>query len=167
MADESGWNPPLGKEQHSTSPSRDTPHAATPQRLSLLLAEDNLPDALLVREAIRMEGLPVEVHIASDGERAVDFLARAEKDPDLPLPHVLLLDLNLPKIDGFEVLRRVRANEKWRHIPVIVVTSSDSPEDRNTAAQLGASYFRKPTSYAEFLKIGAVLRRVLEDSNLL
>jgi len=167
MADESGSNPPPEKGQLSTSPSRGTPHGRTPKQLSLLLAEDNLPDALLIREAIKREGLPVEVHIVPDGERAVDFIARAGQHPDLPLPHVLLLDLNLPKIDGFEVLRRIRANEKCKHIPVIVVTSSDSPEDRNTAAQLGASYFRKPTSYEEFLKIGAVLRRVLEESDLL
>jgi CheY-like chemotaxis protein len=131
------------------------------------LAEDNLPDALLVREAIQAEKLPLEVHIVPDGELALDFLERAEKDPQTPAPHVLLLDLNLPKIDGFEVLRRVRVSEKFRNIPVLFVTSSDSPGDRREAAKLGASYFRKPVSYQEFLKIGPVLRRFLEDSGLL
>ena len=131
------------------------------------MAEDNLPDALLVREAIQAEKLPLEVHIVPDGELALDFLERAEKDPSTPSPHVLLLDLNLPKIDGFEVLRRVRATEKFKNIPVLFVTSSDSPGDRNEAARLGASYFRKPVSYEEFVKIGAVLRRFLEDNGLL
>ena len=131
------------------------------------MAEDNLPDALLVREAIQAEKLPLEVHIVPDGELALDFLERAEKDPATPSPHVLLLDLNLPKIDGFEVLRRVRATEKFKNIPVLFVTSSDSPGDRSEAARLGASYFRKPVSYEEFVKIGAVLRRFLEDSGLL
>ena len=73
----------------------------------------------------------------------------------------------IPKIDGFEVLRRVRASEKFKNIPALFVTSSDSPLDRSEAAHLGASYFRKPVSYEEFVKIGAVLRRFLEDNGLL
>ncbi len=135
--------------------------------MNLLLAEDNLPDALLVREAIQAEDLGVDVHIVADGELAVDFVARAAMDPDAPIPHVMLLDLNLPKVDGFEVLRRVRAIEKFKTIPVIIVTSSDSPEDRSEAAKLGASYFRKPVSYEEFLKIGVVLRHFLKANSLL
>jgi chemotaxis family two-component system response regulator Rcp1 len=137
------------------------------RRLNLLLAEDNLPDALLVREAIRMEDLPLEVHIASDGERAIDFISRAEKDPNAPFPDLLLLDLNLPKVDGFEVLRRIRGSERCKTIPVLIVTSSDSPTDRSEAAKLGASYFRKPVSYSEFVKIGAFLRQLLKDRGLL
>jgi DNA-binding response OmpR family regulator len=132
-----------------------------------LLAEDNLPDALLVREAIRIENLPLVVHIAPDGERAIDLIVRAENDPDAPCPHVLLLDINLPRIDGFDVLRRIRASEKLKDIPVIMVTSSDSPADRSAAAKLGARYFRKPVTYDEFLKIGGLLRQVLEQSGLL
>jgi DNA-binding response OmpR family regulator len=136
-------------------------------RLNLLLAEDNLPDALMVREAIKLEGLPVDVHIAGDGEAAVDFVMRAETDASAPCPQVLVLDLNLPKVDGFEVLRRIRRSEKCKDIPILVVTSSDSQTDRNEAAKLGASYFRKPVSYDEFVKIGAVLRKFLEESGLM
>jgi DNA-binding response OmpR family regulator len=132
-----------------------------------LLAEDNLPDALLVREAIRTESLPLEVFIVPDGERAIDFITRAESDPDAPSPQVVLLDLNLPRIDGFEVLRRLRATKKFQNTPVLVVTSSDSPSDRNEAARLGASYFRKPVTYEEFLGIGRFLRQFLERSGLL
>jgi DNA-binding response OmpR family regulator len=132
------------------------------------LAEDNLPDALLVREAIKLENLPLEVHVASDGERAVDWIAKVERgDPDVPRPHVFLLDLNLPRVDGFEILRRIRASEKCKNVAVLVVTSSDSAADRETAAKLGAGYFRKPTSLEEFLKIGSVLRRFLEEKGLL
>ena len=89
------------------------------------------------------------------------------KDPDAPCPHLLLLDLNLPKIDGFEVLRRFAPARNARDIPVSIVTSSDSPADRSEAAKLGASYFRKPASYEEFLKLGAFLRRFLKDNGLL
>lgn len=135
--------------------------------MNLLLAEDNLPDALLVREAILAEQLEMDVHIVADGELAIEFVARAATDPDAPAPHVILLDLNLPKLDGFEVLRRVRAIEKFKGIPVIIVTSSDSPGDRKEAAKLGASYFRKPVSYEEFIKIGGVLRRFLSENSLL
>ena len=167
MADESGSNPHRGKEPPSSSPSPDTPDKPFPRPLSLLLAEDNLPDALFLREAIKAEDLPLEVHIAPDGEQAIDFIARAEKDPDAPCPHVLLLDLNLPKVDGFEVLRRIRASDKWKNIPVLIVTSSDSPADRSEAARLGVSYFRKPVTYEEFVKVGPVLRQFLKDNGLL
>jgi DNA-binding response OmpR family regulator len=135
--------------------------------LNLLLAEDNRPDTLLVREAIKMENLPLQVHVAQDGEQALAFMAAAEKDPDAPFPHLLLLDLNLPKIDGFEVLRRMRASNTCKNIPVLVVTSSDSPSDRSKATELGASYFRKPVTYDEFLKVGPVLRQFLNANGLL
>jgi DNA-binding response OmpR family regulator len=122
---------------------------------------------LLVREAIRMENLPLVVQIATDGERALEIIVRAENDADAPRPHILLLDLNLPKIDGFELLRRIRASDKFKDIPVVIVTSSDSPADRSEAARLGARYFRKPVTYDEFVKIGGFLRQLLEEKGLL
>jgi DNA-binding response OmpR family regulator len=143
------------------------PRESNPPPFNLLLAEDNLPDALLVREAIKMENLPLEVYIAPDGERAIDLIVKAENDPNATCPHVLLLDINLPKIDGFEVLRRIRASGKFKNMPVLMVTSSDSPADRSEAAGLGARYFRKPVTYGEFVKIGAILRRLLEEYGLL
>jgi two-component system, chemotaxis family, response regulator Rcp1 len=130
------------------------------------LAEDNLPDALLVREAIRMESLPVELHIAPDGEQAIAFITRAENEPTAPYPDVVLLDLNLPKKDGFEVLRQLRASEFSKGIPVLIITSSDSPSDRTQAAELGATYFRKPPSYEEYLKLGSVLKQLLQARGL-
>jgi CheY-like chemotaxis protein len=153
-------------EQPSTSP-RQRSREPAPLPLNLLLAEDNLPDALLVREAIRMENLPLEVYVAADGAQVIEFVAAAEKDAAAPFPHLLLLDLNLPKIDGLEVLRRIRFGGKCKDIPVIVVTSSDSPADRSGAVQLGARYFRKPITYDGFLKIGAILREFLEEQGLL
>ena len=135
--------------------------------LTLLLAEDNLPDALLVEQAIRMESLPVAVITAVDGERAIDFVVKAETDSSAPSPDLIVLDLNLPRADGFEVLERVRASSRYKDLPVLIMTSSDSPADRKRAAELGAAYFRKPASYDEFVKIGAVLRSILERRGLI
>jgi CheY-like chemotaxis protein len=123
-----------------------------------------MPDTILVRQAIQLENLPLEMHIAADGQQAVDLIANADADPNAPCPHLLLLDLNLPRKDGFEVLRYLRASRKCRDIPVIVMTSSNSPADSAKAAELGARYFRKPPDYDEFLKIGAVLKQVLEET---
>lgn len=138
------------------------PELSAQPRFNLLLAEDNLPDALLVREAVRLENLPLEIHVVPDGQQAMDFIAQAETDVKAPIPHILLVDINLPKADGFEVLRRLRASEKFKNIPVVVVSSSDSPGDRGQAAQLGAGYFRKPPSYDEYLKLGRVLKALVE-----
>lgn len=121
----------------------------------------------MVREAIRNEDLPFEVHTVPDGQQAIEFIAQAESGADAPCPHFLLLDLNLPKRDGFEVLRRLRASERCRAIPVLIMTSSASPKDLNQAAELGAAYFRKPPSYDEFLKLGAVMKRLMQENGLL
>jgi DNA-binding response OmpR family regulator len=152
--DESQSDPNLQREQ------------ASPPRFNLLMAEDNLPDALLVREAIRMENLPLEVHVVPDGEQAIDCCLRADTDPLAPCPHFLLLDLNLPKKDGFEVLRWLRASRNYKEVLVLIMTSSDSPTDQNQIAELGAAYFRKPSSYMDFLKIGAVLKQLLKDGGV-
>lgn len=131
------------------------------------MAEDNLADALLVKQAIALEDLPLDVCILSDGEKAIDFIRSVEKTPDMPCPHLLLLDLNLPKRDGFEVLRELRSGGRCGQIPVLIITSSDSPADQNQASALGARYFRKPADYDEFLKLGGVLRQLLIDNGML
>ena len=133
----------------------------------MLMVEDNLADALLVREAIGMEGLQLELHNAVDGEKAIAFVERAEKDPNGAPLDAVLLDLNLPKVDGFDVLRRIRASERLKNVPVIILSSSDSMSDRREGARLGAGYFRKRPDYQEFLKVGQVIRRLLEENGLL
>jgi two-component system response regulator len=120
-----------------------------------------------VKETIRQESLPFDVHIASDGQQAIEFIEKAEADANAPCPHFLLLDLNLPKRDGFEVLRRIRASDKCKDVPVVILTSSDSPGDLRQASEMGAGYFRKPPSYSEFMKLGGVLKKLLKDRGLL
>lgn len=120
-----------------------------------------------MREAIKMAKLPLDVHVAPDGQEAIEFIERAEEEPNAPCPHFLLLDLNLPKKDGFEVLKRLRASEKCKSVPVLIITSSDSPTDQKQAAEFGAGYFRKPTSYEDFLKVGDMLRQLLKDKGVM
>jgi CheY-like chemotaxis protein len=162
--DESGSSLKKAREQPSFSHS---PSKTPTLRLNLLLVEDNLPDALIVREVIREHNLPFDVYAAIDGAEAVEFLANAERDPRAPSPDLVLLDLNIPKVDGFEVLRRIRASEKHAQVPVIIVSSSDSPADRNEAARFANGYFRKPADLWEFLKLGDVLKRFVIEKGLL
>jgi two-component system, chemotaxis family, response regulator Rcp1 len=120
-----------------------------------------------VREAINQEGLQVEIHAVSDGELAVLFIEKAEKDPDAPSPDAVILDLNLPKVDGFEVLRRIRRSQRFGKLPVMLLSSSASQADRSEGVKLGASYFAKRADYEEFLKIGGAIRSLLEENALL
>jgi CheY-like chemotaxis protein len=128
----------------------------------LLLVEDNSADVFLVEQAIEFHQVPVRLMVAEDGEQACRYFEQVNVDPDTPCPDILLLDLNLPKRSGAEVLEELKKTSRCREMPVVVLTSSDSPDDRQRVAKLGASrYFQKPTSYREFLKIGAILKEVL------
>jgi len=167
MADESGSSRNPIKGPPSTSPSPDTIRDPARPPLNLLVVEDNLPDALIIKEAIRKESLPVKVQIVPDGERALELILAADKDDQAECPQALLLDLNLPKVDGFEVLRALRGSTRFRNLPVLVVTSSDSPGDRSEVAKLGASYFRKPVTYTDFVKIGKFVKSFLQEHQLL
>ena len=166
MADESGSTRSPESDQPFSSPSQTTEKQLSAQRFNLLLAEDNLPDALIVREAILAEKLPLELHMVGDGQQAIDFITRAEQDVQAPPPHVLMLDLNLPKRHGFEVLRRLRTSAKFQHVPVLIVSSSDAPADHRQAEDLRAAYFRKPPSLDEFMKLGGVLKQLLRDHGI-
>lgn len=128
----------------------------------LLLVEDNSADVFLVEQAIEVHQVPVQLVVAEDGEQACRYFEQIAADESARRPDVVLLDLNLPKKSGAEVLEELQKSQKFQSMPVIVLTSSDSPEDRQQMAKLGADrYFRKPTSYKEFLKIGAILKEVL------
>jgi two-component system response regulator len=121
----------------------------------ILLVEDNPDDEELTLHAFRKNNIKHNIVVAHDGAEALDFLfctgAYAGRDPhDLPL--VALLDLKLPKIDGLEVLRRIRENEETRLLPVVLLTSSNEDEDRLRGYKLGAnSYVRKPVDFDEFI----------------
>ncbi len=129
----------------------------------ILLAEDNDGDIFLVRRALEKRGVLHQLTLARNGEEALELLERAESGPSSEAPRLILLDLNLPKIDGTQVLSRIRQTNAFSATPVIVLTSSDSPKDRESALALGANvYFRKPTDLQSFMHLGEVVEGVLE-----
>ena len=123
---------------------------------TILLVEDNADDEELTLRAFRRSKVLNQVEVVRDGVEALDYLfatgVHAERDPKA-LPAVILLDLKLPKLGGLEVLRRVRADERTRRIPVVVLTSSNEEKDILSSYGLGAnSFVRKPVDFAQFME---------------
>jgi CheY-like chemotaxis protein len=120
----------------------------------ILLVEDNPDDITLTLRALKKNSILNEVVVAKDGVEALDYLfgtgIYAGRDTSV-MPVVTLLDLKLPKIDGFEVLKRVRSNERTKLIPIVILTSSKEDDDLINGYSLGAnSYIRKPVDYEQF-----------------
>lgn len=131
----------------------------------ILLAEDNPGDILLVEQALDEYQVPHELHVVRDGDEALAFVARMGTAGGVPCPDLMLLDLNLPKVDGPEILTEFRKHPECTHTPVIVVTSSDTQRDRARVEGLNVSrYFRKPSDLAAFLQLGAVVKEVVEHA---
>jgi CheY-like chemotaxis protein len=129
----------------------------------ILLAEDNLGDVLLVREALATHHIPHELYVVRDGGEALSFVARMGAPGGVRCPDVLLLDLNLPKVDGPAILTEFRKHPECVETPVIVISSSDTPNDRDRMSALGvAYYFRKPSDLEAYLQLGSVVKRLLE-----
>jgi two-component system, chemotaxis family, response regulator Rcp1 len=121
---------------------------------SILLVEDNPADARLVREALKEAQIPVQLCVASDGADALDFVLRRGPHSRAPRPDLILLDLNLPKRNGSEVLRLLKADPDLRRIPVIVMTTSRAEQDIRGAYDLNANcYIEKPVELDRFLEV--------------
>ena len=122
----------------------------------ILLVEDNPDDELLMLRALRKNNVTGEVVVARDGVEALDYLfgegSYAGRDTSV-MPQLILLDLKLPRIDGLEVLRRLRSNERTRLLPVVILTSSREQQDMLDGYGLGAnSYVRKPVNFEQFVR---------------
>lgn len=128
----------------------------------MLLVEDNEADIFVIREVLSKCGFAFNLCIARDGEEALAYFRKAASPGNLPCPDLLLLDLNLPKVPGLEVLRRVRGAFGCRRTPVVVVTSSESETDRRAVGALGVeAYFRKPSDLTAYLGLSSVIMQVL------
>jgi two-component system response regulator len=121
---------------------------------TILLVEDNQDDIELTLVAFENSHLPVNIVVKRDGEEALHYLFDAvdRHDPDA-LPEVVLLDLKLPRVNGLEVLRRLRADERTRRLPVVILTSSSEERDVVNSYEFGAnSFVRKPVDFTEFIE---------------
>ncbi len=122
------------------------------QSLDILLVEDNRIDVELVREALAGWSTPVRLMVAEDGEQAISILRRYEPYSSARTPHLILLDLNLPKKDGIEVLREIKGDARLGEIPVIILTTSGRDKDVRTAYGLHANcYLTKPLDIDSFI----------------
>jgi CheY-like chemotaxis protein len=129
------------------------------EQIEILLAEDSPKDAEMTQRALRKNNLGNRLHWVKDGAEALDFLycrgAYAERDLARP-PKLVLLDLKMPRVDGIEVLRRLKTDERMRVIPVVVMTSSNEERDVMESYRLGAnSYIVKPIEFGSFLEVVA------------
>ncbi len=120
---------------------------------SILLVEDNPDHEALTLRALKKAHVLNDIIVAHDGAEALELLFGAGSRPPIPTPQLLLLDLKLPKVDGLEVLRRLREDARTRLIPVVVLTSSDEEGDVVTSYKLGAnSYVCKPVDFVQFME---------------
>jgi CheY-like chemotaxis protein len=122
------------------------------QPIEVLLVEDDPGDELMTREAFEDNKIGNRLHVARDGEEALDFLYRRGLHADAPRVDLVLLDLNLPKYDGRQVLERIRADPDLTHLPVVVLTTSSSEEDILRSYKLHANaYVTKPVDVNQFI----------------
>ena len=128
----------------------------------ILVAEDNSGDVSLILLALQERGVALEVVVQSDGEKAMEFLGEVDARKR-NCPALVVLDLNLPRISGREVLERIRRSPACGKIPVVVFSSSDSARDRQEVESLGATlYLKKPSNLEDFLEVGTLLKGLIE-----
>jgi two-component system, chemotaxis family, response regulator Rcp1 len=125
-----------------------------PVPIEILLVEDNPGDARLTREGLRDAKVRNNLHVVPDGVEALTFLRRQGKHAAVPKPDLILLDLNLPKKDGREVLEEIKQDEQFRHIPIVILTTSQAEQDIIASYRLRANaYVTKPVDLEQFLKV--------------
>src|SRR3989440_6226098 len=151
----SGPRGPWTRGQPSTSPS-PTSRRRNMESKVILLVEDNPRDEALTLRALKKSNIVNDVNVVRDGVEALDYLFGTETHAEremAALPQLVLLDLKLPKVDGLEVLRRIRADERTRLLPVVILTSSREERDLVSGYGLGAnSYIRKPVDFGQFVE---------------
>jgi chemotaxis family two-component system response regulator Rcp1 len=130
----------------------------TPARI--LLGEDNPADVYLIRQALEENGIHYKLTVAVHGGEILEVVTSSGSE----IPDLIVLDLNLPRHEGLEILKFIRESPELERVPVVILTSSDSPKDRLAASQLGAScYIRKPSNLDEFMDIGKTFHNLLAD----
>jgi CheY-like chemotaxis protein len=132
---------------------------------TILLVEDNPIDVFVIKEAIKKSGLKINLRVASDGQDALAYLQDLAMSEKPSCPALVLLDLNLPRVTGIEVLRHLRSSSMCSHTPVIVVSSSTADADRSAVRRLGAeAYFQKPKNLAAYMEVTQLIERLLRPA---
>ena len=124
------------------------------------VVEDNPSDVILLKHALKTHGVAADLDVIQDGKSAIRRLTELAAGSG-PRPDLLILDINLPRHNGTEILARIAANRAFSGLPVVVMTSSDSPAEHARAHGLGADLIRKPVDLDGFLAIGGALRNLL------
>lgn len=125
----------------------------------IMLVEDSAADVALAREIFKEGGLSFDLHVAGDGIAALEMLRKEGPHADLPLPDFILLDLNMPRMDGREFLSIVKADAKLKRIPVLIMSTSDAPRDVLTCYELQANaYIAKPLDIDDFIALVESIR---------
>lgn len=132
---------------------------------TILLVEDNATDVFVIRKVLLEAGVDLNVHVARDGQEALDYLLGKQRDEPASRPKLVLLDLNIPKVSGLEILRELRQSAQHQSVPVIVVTSSGAESDRAAAGALRIEgYFKKPTSMTKYRELSSLVKSVLQSA---
>lgn len=135
------------------------------QPVDILLVEDNEADVELTRQALLEAQISNQLHVAEDGQVAIDFLRRSGAHADAPRPDLVILDLNLPSKNGREVLKEIKSDDDLKSIPVVVLTTSEDTEDiRAVYRGYGNSYLCKPVDFNEFLEVIKTFERFWLDA---
>ena len=130
----------------------------TMEPIHILLVEDNEGDIMLIKEAFEEAKMIIMLSVVNDGKEAIDFLNKEGRYADVDLPDLLLLDINLPKKNGHEVLQNIKEDMKLKHIPVIMLTTSSSQKDVNSSYKSHANCFiTKPVEMDEFMSVVATI----------
>ena len=125
------------------------------------MVEDNSADAFLVKEAVAASHLDVRLYLLSDGEEALRFFGRMEGN-DVRCPDLLLLDLNVPKVSGHELLSYLRSTKRFATMPIVIMTSSSAKVDREKSTAFNINeYFTKPDTVDEFLRLGDIIGKLI------
>ena len=140
----------------------------SPARVTILIADDDPDDRVLTRDAFNEVGMPVELIFVEDGDQLLDYLNRRGAYADAavnPMPRLILLDLNMPRRDGREVLAEIKNSPALKHIPVVVLTTSKAEEDVLKSYQIGSnSYIVKPVSFAALTEVVREIGRYWLDT---
>lgn len=124
-----------------------------PQNYPILMAEDNQDDIIITKRAWKKGQIKNDLYIVNNGEEALDFVFKRGSYADAPTPAIMLLDLKMPRMDGFEVLESLKKSEQYKKIPIIVLTTSEREQDIKKAYNLGCnSYIVKPVNFENFIK---------------